>query len=220
MEPISPGLSLVALHKPHARGDALEFSIFDSVRDTEPSRTATLRSIADEICNGRHAGAVATVRHEHALWRDAAQQAERKLHHDRKRQLKEGLPNACFSGVCAGRRGFVKHSGLLVMDIDHCESPALLRDRIFRTEISCCLAFISPSGDGVKLVFMHDGGEARHAEAWNRIASHLHERHDVEVDPQGKDIRRFCYLSHDPEIRLRIDGLPFEVTGKDRIAVR
>lgn len=212
-------MRLVVFDKPRTDPETREFSIFDRVRSTEPSRTATLQSIADEIGNSTHAVTVAAVRDAHALWRDAKQADEQESHKDRKRQLKEGLPNACFSGVCAGRNAFVKHSGLLVMDIDHCEGPASLRDRIFRTELSCCLAFISPSGDGVKLVFMHDGGEALHGEAWNRIAGHLRERHEVEVDAQGKDIRRFCYLSHDPDVRLRINGRPFEVTKRPKVAL-
>lgn len=99
------------------------------------------------------------------------------------------------------------YSGLCVIDFDGVADPSTLRDTLFDEHESVAMAFISPSGKGVKLFISIEPvpkTPAEYTDAWKQVASQFDD-----VDPSGKDVARLCYLSYDPDARRRLYPKPF-----------
>ena len=123
------------------------------------------------------------------------------------------LPGVTVAGTFSTRSnaGLIESSGLIVLDFDDVAAPERLRDVLARC-IGCVLAFVSPSGTGVKAVFRHTGAPEHHAHTFRQIAAYVAVMFGLPADKSGKDISRLCYLSHDPDARFNPDAAPFEVT--------
>ena len=193
-----------------------QVTLFANVAGTSGT-PAPLAEIAEQIKNGCHLRSVTPVRCAHAVCvaRSEASKALKDEAELVKKRLKKMVPAVCFGGVLEGRKVVACYSDLIVIDLDHLEDPAHARDLIFEAERSCCLAFISPSGDGVKLVFHHDGGQNGHHLAFEDLTRHLRKAYDMEVDQNGKGVVRLCIMSVDPEARYRDDCEVFHVDLTD-----
>ena len=119
-------------------------------------------------------------------------------------------------GVFTRRRSdcLEEASGLVVVDIDHLESTEeaeILRQELFDDPYLCpALAFISPSGLGVKAFIPHTSGQnATDGIRWAMNYVHCmydsnHRQPGKGVDTSGKDLVRSCFLCHDEGALLRI----------------
>ena len=105
-------------------------------------------------------------------------------------------------------------SGLVVVDIDHLESTEeaeILRQELFDDPYLCpALAFISPSGLGVKAFIPH-ASEQNATDGIRWAMNYVHCMYDSNhrqpgkgVDTSGKDLVRSCFLCHDEGALLRI----------------
>ena len=111
-----------------------------------------------------------------------------------------------FSGLFSRRdaKSLIRHSGLLCLDFDHLEDPlalrkALIRDKYFET----LLAFVSPSGHGLKWVIPIEVSSLCPHERWfSSVRNYIQQTYKVQVDPSGRDVARACFLPHDPEAYL------------------
>ena len=105
------------------------------------------------------------------------------------------------------------HTSLLVADLDHLQrrslDPAGIRDKA--GDLSYVrLAFISPGGDGVKVVGevtppLRPGERVPHVRAWQFFVEALVRDLGIPVDvsdPQNRNPLRLCYLSDDSSIRV------------------
>lgn len=103
-------------------------------------------------------------------------------------------------------------SGLFVVDIDHLASPAeaaawrdrLADDPLLRPD----LAFVSPSGTGVKLFLSYRlASDDILAEAFGRAMraawDYLKLTYGLQPDQANKDQCRACLLAHDADARIR-----------------
>ncbi len=108
----------------------------------------------------------------------------------------------------------------LILDLDHLTeidaTPQSLRERL-RTDPRLVMDFISPGGDGLKLLFafsepVHDAGLYR--KIYKYFAADLARKHGLEtvVDLRTHDPTRACFLSHDPEARLNKKAIPLSVS--------
>lgn len=117
------------------------------------------------------------------------------------------LPFVTPHGVFSYRKSsaLVAVSGLSVIDIDHLESTEeaeQLRDRLFADPyLAPRLAFVSPSGLGVKL-FIPGNETVEWAMSYIRLL--YADSFKGDVDTCGKDIARCCFLSHDPNAKIFI----------------
>lgn len=112
---------------------------------------------------------------------------------------------ACFSGIFSTRaeKGLIKHSGFLTLDLDHLSNPAKLKNELIRNpSIETVLAFVSPSGNGLKWIVKIDLEKATHLDYFWSLESYLKTHYRIEVDPSGKDVARCCFLCFDPEAYL------------------
>ena len=107
---------------------------------------------------------------------------------------------------------FVCPSGIIVVDIDDLQSreeAESLRDKLFEDEIlPIRLAFVSPSGKGVKLFLeynmpLHLPFTHFLESALCNVWLYLDSMYGVKADPAGKDVCRACLLCHDAGAKFR-----------------
>ncbi len=100
--------------------------------------------------------------------------------------------------------GGAVYSGLIVIDIDHLDEQKIDLRRLMErlrgdTEMGLRLIFVSPSGDGLKLV-CKSGRDYRtpeeHTREYRALANYVSSTYGVEVDESGADISRMCLLCH------------------------
>ena len=126
------------------------------------------------------------------------------------------LPAVTFSGTFPkGKRKaqhLIDHSSLITIDIDGLlpsQIPDLLAELAQMQHV--VLAFISPSGLGIKVIIRVDPiptNDLEHKGAYQACLDFfepLAEEYQFEVDTSGKDCSRLCYLSHDPLAIFHID---------------
>jgi hypothetical protein len=126
---------------------------------------------------------------------------------DQAREYKASQFDYCtFSGVFTRRdsKCLKQHSGLLCLDFDHLDDPkalkmALLGDPFIETQ----LAFISPSGHGLKWIIPIGVSSVNPHEKWfNGVRNYIEENYKIQVDPSGRDVARACFLPHDPDVYI------------------
>ena len=123
----------------------------------------------------------------------------------------ENLPAVIFSGTFPRKRGkrkaqyLVKHSGLVTLDIDGLTAeqiPQLLAELAQMPHV--VLAFISPSGKGIKVILRVDpipANDLEHKGAYQVCFDFFEDlmfEYGFKIDTSGKDCSRLCYLAHDP----------------------
>lgn len=173
--------------------DLLRHSVFRSARDVKPFASATVSHLAADFRSSeRLRSMIAELRR---LPYGSDEYAEAKRH----------LPAFTPAGSFTERRadGLDHHFGRVVIDLDDLGSLAEaqgLRDRI-AARADTCMAFVSPSGLGVKVVLEVDpvpANAAEHTAAWNTASDILKRAFGVQVDESGKDVARLCFVSSDP----------------------
>ena len=138
---------------------------------------------------------------------------------------RETLPSVTFGGVFdyrsrdsktlqeKGKRGLLSLSGLITIDIDHISQTGLsledLRDRLSRDkETGVRLIFVSPSGDGLKLVCKSAREiqtPSQYEEVFQSLRHYINTAYSGEVeivDRSGKDVTRLCLLPFDSQAIL------------------
>ena len=133
-------------------------------------------------------------------------------------QLKGGtgpqtLSGATFGGIYTGCRdtGMQSHSGLVGSDLDHLgrlgRDAAAVRSQT--AELSyVAFAFISPSGDGVKVFVLVDPVPTNQREqkaAWEQVGARLTQDLGLPMttpDPKAKNLARLCFLGYDPDVYI------------------
>ena len=132
---------------------------------------------------------------------------------EKQRKLKGTLPAVTFSGTFSERkdRNLLQHSGLYVYDVDHLTAGALRKARKDVSSInSLVMAFISPSGEGLKIVLAGPtcSSADQHFREWS-VGRALVEAIGLGVDSTGSDVCRLCFLSHDEPIEGFGEADPF-----------
>ena len=105
--------------------------------------------------------------------------------------------------------GLLEHSGLVVVDIDGLSHDELsdVRERA-RENPHVRLLFVSPSGQGAKLIFevtpVPDA--STHIHAWQACAKLCSAV--ATVDESGKDVSRLCFFAYDPHLHYNPESVP------------
>ena len=142
--------------------------------------------------------------------------AEKETYRDYK--AKE-LPAVVFAGILSTRDKEVElqekmtaHSGRVVLDFDGVD----VTDAFARASLAPMteLAFISPSGDGIKVVVRVDPvpkvpvTPAAHKSAWRAAVKAYDEIGIGDADASGSDATRLCFLAHDPNVYHNAKAAP------------
>jgi hypothetical protein len=114
-------------------------------------------------------------------------------------ELKKGLPAICFSGTFNKRndKSLVEHSGLICLDFDgYDKKKELISHKENLTKDPYVFAaFVSPSGNGLKVLVRVPADPDNHVNYFNALQKHFDSPH---FDKTCKNLSRVCYESFDP----------------------
>jgi hypothetical protein len=130
-------------------------------------------------------------------------------------KLKVKLPSICFSGKFSKReeKGLILHSGLIAIDFDHLgDRLSELRSRLI-TDRYTYMLFVSPSGDGLKLIVKIPDNKDTHPLS----AAALTDYYKEEKLDEFKDLSRVCFESYDPDIYFNPESEIFRVLKEEQI---
>lgn len=149
----------------------------------------------------------------------------RNMEPEEYKERKKMLPAVTWSGTFKeGTRLITSvetYSGLIVLDIDKIDAEKItLLKRQLSQDPHVQYVFISPSNNGIKVVFMTDVTDpANHRAGFLHLQEYFENTYFSKVDPSGKDVCRLCFVSYDPEMIIKT-ATPFEVnTEKYNIIV-
>lgn len=126
-----------------------------------------------------------------------------------------------FGGVFSYRsaKGLENESGMMVLDFDWCDiqkafpdcdehtAVEKLKDMLIHdNNLDVVLCFISPSGNGVKVViYVGDRQGLTFRETFDAVTCYISQRYKVKADKSGSDICRACFLAYDPQCYVNPD---------------
>ena len=118
-------------------------------------------------------------------------------------EYKKLLPAICFSGQFNKRSdsSLILHSGIICLDFDDYEKK---KDMLQEKETLCkdkyvYSVFISPSGNGLKVLVKIPQDPDNHVNYFNALSKHFDSTH---FDKTCKNLSRVCYESYDPLIHI------------------
>jgi hypothetical protein len=127
------------------------------------------------------------------------------------------FPALTFGGTFGGTgksEELLEMSGLIVLDFDHLERLEEVRQKL-ENDISTHLLFVSPSGDGLKVIIKHN---LRDVSKWQYLYQELEEyyfqKYDLSTDKTGKDISRMCYIPFIEKLYRKDDCQIWNYSGK------
>jgi hypothetical protein len=135
-----------------------------------------------------------------------------------RKKIKTRLPSICFSGTFSKRedKGLIEHSGLIAIDFDHLGDRLIsLKDHLIKDKYTFIL-FISPSGDGLKLVVKIPPDVKTHEFSAKALTDYYK---DEKLD-EFKDVSRICFESYDPDIFFNPDSDIFTILKEEKIIKR
>jgi len=166
-----------------------DITIFKNIRDTDTPFFRPVQAILERIKDGATKELIKKIRLE-------------KSKSDRN-EMKKLLPAICFSGTFNKRadNALIEHSGLLCLDFDgYDKQKTLLQDKenLSRSKYVYSV-FISPSGDGLKVLVKIPADPENHTNYFNSLERHFNSPF---FDKTSKNLSRVCYESYDPLIHV------------------
>ena len=118
-------------------------------------------------------------------------------------ELKKQLPAICFSGTFNKRAdsALIEHSGLICLDFDgYDKQKVLLNDKENLSKNKYVYSvFISPSGNGLKVLVKIPADAENHTNYFNSLERYFNSPY---FDKTSKNLSRVCYESYDPLIHV------------------
>ena len=169
-------------------------TIFKSIKETSTPFHREVYKILERIKDGSSKDLVKKIRLE-----------KRK---NERNDLKKLLPAICFSGTFNKRAdsSIIEHSGLICLDFDGYEKQKeLLADKELISKSKYVYSvFISPSGNGLKVLVKIPEDIENHTKYFNSLEKHFNSPF---FDKTSKNISRVCYESYDPLIYVNDNSL-------------
>jgi len=164
-------------------------TIFQNIRDTDTPFFRPINKILERIKEGATKELVKKIRTE-------KNKPERN-------ELKKQLPAICFSGTFNKRadNSLIQHSGIICLDFDGYEKQkTLLQDKENLSKSKYVYSvFISPSGNGLKVLVKIPEDPENHTNYFNSLEKHFNSSY---FDKTSKNLSRVCYESYDPLIHI------------------
>ena len=166
-------------------------TIFQNIRDTDTPFFRDVFLILDRIKDG--AGAT----------KDLVKKIRLEKNKTERNEMKKRLPAICFSGTFNKRSdaSLIQHSGLICLDFDgYAKQKELLQDKenLSRNKYVFSV-FISPSGNGLKVLVKIPSDPINHTNYFNSLEKHFNSTY---FDKTSKNVSRVCYESYDPLIHI------------------
>ena len=162
-------------------------TIFQSIKDTDTPFFRDVHLILDRIKDG--AGTT----------KDLVKKIRLEKRKPERQELKKQLPAICFSGTFNKRTdaSLIQHSGLICLDFDgYTKQKELLQEKENLSKNKYVFSvFISPSGNGLKVLVKIPADADNHTNYFNSLEKHFNSPY---FDKTSKNLSRVCYESYDP----------------------
>ncbi len=170
-------------------------TIFKNIKSCEAPYYRDIQTIIDRIKSGKSKQLVNQIRSK-------KEKKDRDL-------LKQSLPSICFSGEFTQRNNesLINHSGLICVDFDKFPNMDVLLDNYetIKRDSFTFVSFISPSGDGFKVVVKIP--KCKTNKEHNQYFNGLNAYYDNQYfDVVASGLSRVCYESYDPAIHVNNDS--------------
>lgn len=122
-----------------------------------------------------------------------------KTNVDAANDLKKTLPGVTFCGLFQERQAkkLIKSTGLIILDFDGLDDSLEDARSTFMADPYVYMLFVSPRGNGLKMLIRIP--EVKDDKEFKTYFFALQKKYP-QADPSGKDISRFCFVSHDPDL--------------------
>jgi hypothetical protein len=161
--------------------------------------------ILDEIRTGKYKHAIVYLR------KSLAEKKEEAYN-----KAKKSLPAFTPSGKFVGGRKLeflADYSSCIILDIDKLSAADLQNAKHLANQSEFTYAsFISPSGNGLKILVKINSDKANHKEAFLLVQAHYERIFKLEIDKSGKDVTRLCFYSWDENLYLNENASTFVTT--------
>ena len=175
-------------------------TIFQSIRDTDTPFFRDVHVILERIKEG--SGAT----------KDLVKRIRLEKNKPERQELKKQLPAICFSGTFNKRTdaSLLQHSGLICLDFDgYTKQKELLQDKENLSKNKYVFSvFISPSGNGLKVLVKIPADAENHTSFFNSLEKYFNSAY---FDKTSKNISRVCYESYDPLIYVNENSSIWDV---------
>ena len=166
-----------------------EITIFKDIKETSQPFYRDIMVLLNRIREGSSKDLVKKIRAE----KDKTQ----------RNKLKQSLPAICFSGRFTKRNdnSLVQHSGYICLDFDGYKTNKDMlqeKERLSKDKYVFSV-FISPSGNGLKVLVKIPQDSENHKNYFNSLQNHFDSPY---FDKTTKNISRVCYESYDPLIHI------------------
>ena len=162
----------------------------------------SLPAILEEIHTGKYKHAIVYLR------KSLAEKKEEAYN-----KAKKSLPAFTPSGKFVGGRKMeflVEYSNTIILDIDKLSKEDLIKTSHLANQSKFTYAsFISPSGNGLKILVKIASPKAEHKETFLLVQVYYEKLLKLEIDKSGKDITRLCFYSWDENLYLNENASVF-----------
>jgi len=130
---------------------------------------------------------------------------------------KNNLPCISFSGTYQDKvvnDNFVQSSGIFLVDIDNVD-PTLTKEKLAKLPHTI-FAFISPSETGVKAGIRVDPTLITSDQDFKKVYQCIEywlASLSITIDSACKDVRRLCFISHDPDMYINYEAIPIDYSA-------
>lgn len=123
------------------------------------------------------------------------------------------LPAFTYSVSCNGphsRDYIYEYLNIVGIDIDGINDPENIKKRACEIDTTWA-AFISPSGNGLKIFVKVSSDIKDHNNAFKVVNAYYADQLEIEFDSSVKDLTRLCFVSYDPDLYLNEKAIVFDV---------
>ena len=168
-------------------------TIFKNIKETSTPFHKSLPFVLQRIQSGKNKELIQSIRKQ-------KDKTERNL-------LKQELPAICFSGTFSKRSddALIVHSGIICLDFDgYPTKKAMLEDKeLFMSDAYTHAVFISPSGNGLKVLVKIPADAENHKRYFEALNQHFNSEY---FDVTSKNVSRVCYESFDKDLYYNEDS--------------
>ena len=162
----------------------------------------TIATILEEIKTGKYKPGIIYLR------KSLAEKKEEAYN-----KAKKSLPAFTPSGKFVGGRKLeflTEYSKFIILDIDKLSAADLQNAKHLANQSEFTFAsFVSPSGNGLKILVKIDTPKSEHKETFLKVQAHYESILKLEIDKSGKDLTRLCFYSWDENLYLNENATVF-----------
>lgn len=172
-----------------------KISYFNNIRDTYPSTNITLSVLFTSIKYPRP-------NVKDLVWKCRNTDAEKSA------IAKSNLPTVTLSAVLKNRKADIQmkekleiYTGLIQIDFDKVEDISGLKTQLEQDPFTVFVC-LSPTGTGLKSAIISPSIE-QHNQVFLDAEKYFLDKYKTKIDPSVKDIARFMFLTHDPDLYVK-----------------